>query len=742
MSGNPQAMIEVPPAAASGEFFRWDCVSSHAPHAFPMKPFRIPLLCALGLAAAASSLRAQVEASLVAADASVQAGHPFTVALHFVHQPTWHTYWLNPGTGLATTLTWKLPPGWKAGDIQWPAPEVLTDKDHTVVGNGYEGDLLLPVTLTPPADLPAGAPVELSARADWLMCQNVCKPGSAQLTLALPVGSGSPPADPQWGAKIRAVIAALPAADAGWRVAANRTGKTAITLDVAPSGKGPAAQQPAYLHFFSDDNLIAYDQPQAFAGDGQGGWKAELTVSPDGPAAATLLHGVLTADPGWRPDGSLPGLRIDIPLGGAAILAAGAAPGTASAPEAMGGPPPPATNLIATLALAFVGGLILNLMPCVFPVIGIKILGFVKQSGAERGKVVAHGLIFSAGVILSFWVLAAILAVLRQGGAQLGWGFQLQSPLFIFCLAAAMLIFALNLSGVFEFGLTATSVGSSLQTKSGYSGSFFTGVLATLVATPCSAPFLAPALGAALTLSYAESFLVFTTIAVGLCTPYLLLSIFPGAVKALPRPGAWMETFKQFMAFPLYATVGYLLWVLAGQVPDSALLDAFFGLVIVATGIWTYGRSRALGASSGTSRFALVMGLCLVAAGVWTGWPRPPAPTDIAWAKWSPEAVAQLRADGRIVYVDFTARWCATCQANKKLVFHSAEVLQTFRDKNIATLRGDWTNQDPQITAELAKYHLSAVPFNQVWLPGQADPVLLPQLLSPHIVLAAVNQGH
>ena len=418
---------------------------------------------------------------------------------------------------------------------------------------------------------------------------------------------------------------------------------------------------------------------------------------------------------------------MDIPFG--AALAS-----TAPVPAAA-----PARGLGATLLLAFIGGLILNLMPCVFPVLGIKILGFVNQAGHERGKVVAHGLVFSAGVLLSFWLLAGILAALRAGGDQLGWGFQLQSPAFIFGLAIVMLIFALNMSGLFEFGLGATAVGGDLQAKSGFTGSFFTGVLATLVATPCSAPFLAPALGAALALSTVQSFAVFTAIAIGLSTPYLLLSAFPGAVRILPRPGAWMETFKQFMAFPLYATVGGLLWVLAGQVPDSGLLNAFFGIVLVAMGVWVYGRWRAPGASAGRARFGLIAGLALIAVGAWTGWPRPPAANDIVWEKWSPEAVDRLRADHRMVYVDFTARWCATCQANKKLVFHNDEVLRTFHDRHVATLRGDWTNQDPQITAELAKYHRSAVPFNLVWRPGQDDPVLLPELLTPGIVLKAVR---
>jgi thiol:disulfide interchange protein DsbD len=333
-----------------------------------------------------------------------------------------------------------------------------------------------------------------------------------------------------------------------------------------------------------------------------------------------------------------------------------------------------------------------------------------------------------------------VLAILRAGGDQLGWGFQLQSPVFVFGLAAVMLVFALNMSGLFEFGLSATGTGAGLQMKSGLTGSFFTGVLATVVATPCSAPFLAPALGAALALSTFQSFVVFTAIALGLSLPYLLLSAFPGAVKLLPRPGAWMETFKQFMAFPLYATVGYLVWVLAGQVTENGLLTVFFGLVLIAMGIWVYGRWRAPGSSPGRARFGLVGGLVLLALGAWTGWPQPPAPTDIAWEPWSAERVAQLRTEGRPVYVDFTARWCATCQANKKLVFGSAEVRRVFAEKKFATLRGDWTNRDPKITAELARWSRSAVPFDLIYLPGRPEPIELPELLTAGTVLDAVRK--
>jgi thiol:disulfide interchange protein DsbD len=452
----------------------------------------------------------------------------------------------------------------------------------------------------------------------------------------------------------------------------------------------------------------------------------DLALSPDASPAAARLSGVLMSEDGWRADGSLPGLLVDAAIGAAPPA------GSATAPAAHPG-------LAGTLLLALVGGLILNLMPCVFPVLGIKILGFVNQAGHARAKVVAHGLVFTAGVVLSFWVLAGALAALRAGGEKLGWGFQLQSPAFIFALAAVMLVFALNLSGVFEFGLTATSIGGELQSKSGYSGSFFTGVLATLVATPCSAPFLAPALGEALTLGAVQSFVIFTTIAIGLSAPYLLLSVFPAAVRILPRPGAWMETFKQLMAFPLYGTVGYLLWVLAGQVQETGLLSGFIGLVIVAMGAWVYGRWRAPGASAGRARFGLIAGLGLIAIGAWSGWPHPAAPGDLVWEKWSPSEVTRLRGEGRIVYVDFTARWCATCQANKRLVFHDAKVLRAIRDRHIATVRGDWTNQDPEITAELARYHRSAVPFDLIWIPGRSEPVLLPELLTPGIVLKALG---
>ena len=683
----------------------------------------------LALAAFASGLTAQhVTASLVATEASVQSGRPITVAIRLEHDAHWHTYWLNPGTGYPTSIAWQLPPGWTAGEIQWPSPRIIRDSKGNITGNGYEGVTYLPITLTPPVDLKPGESVALSAQVDWLMCADVCIPGDARVALTLPIRAEPPTPATGHGAEAAASLHSLPDTVPGWEISATRSG--ALTTLRLTAGAEAPVKDPANLWFFAADGFIQYDKPQNVRRGAAGEILLDLPISDSADQTIARLTGVLTSSGSWLAGGALPGLRIDVPLVAAAIppsaLSANAAPAAS-------------TSLLGTLALAFVGGLILNLMPCVFPVLGIKILGFVNQSGNDRRLITLHGVAFTVGVLLSFWALAGALAVLRAGGDQLGWGFQLQSPAFVFGLAAVMLVFALSMSGVFEFGLGATGVGANLQMKDGYSGSFFTGVLATIVATPCSAPFLAPALGAALALPTAESFVVFTTIALGLSVPYLLLSIFPQAVKVLPRPGAWMETFKQAMAFPLYATVGYLVWVLAGQTTESGLLMTLLGLTVIAMAAWLYGRYHAPGSTGGRMRFGLIGGLALLTVGVWLGWPRAAAPTDLVWEAWSPERVTELRAQGRTVYVDFTARWCATCQTNKKVVFSSAEVLATFADRNVVALKADWTNQDARITAELAKWNRSAIPFNLIYRADRPEPQVLPELLTPQIVLDALT---
>lgn len=722
------------------------------------------LLSLTGSLFAASTVRnGAVEASLVARETSIQPGRSFLVALVLDHDEHWHSYWINPGTGYPTSLEWKLPAGFTAGPIIWPTPHVVKDTRGNVTGNGYEHRSYYFVEITPPlpgfgpsekpgqtpggqqtatGSLAPGDSITLHVTADWLMCKDVCMPGNAVLDLTLPVSADEPRENPATARNFNQQFAELPQPISGWQVTATRKDQT-FTLILTPAAG--TTHRPEGLHLFDTAGLIDYAAPQTVREE-NGSIIMSLAAASDAPAAAVRLAGELVSTNGWGPSSVNKGALLDVGIG--AMVLSGNRPNENPGQTRATGNRPPSTGssgLLGTLVLAFVGGIILNLMPCVFPVLAIKILGFVNQSGNDRKKITAHGLVFALGVLVSFWALAGLLLVLRAGGAQLGWGFQLQSPAFVFAMASFLLIFALNLSGLFEIGLSATGVGGKLQMKEGFGGSFFTGALATLVATPCSAPFLAPALGAALALSAGQSILVFTAIAVGLALPYLLLSIFPSAIKLLPRPGAWMETFKQFMAFPLYATVGWLLWVLAGQTKDddNALLLITFGFILIAMAAWVYGRFVQAHGKPRRQRVGLIFAVLLLIGGLYTGWPKdaPTASTDgsyqVTWDKWSPDAITAAQTAGHYVYVDFTARWCATCQTNKAAVFHNDAVLAELAKKKVVLLRGDWTNRDPKITTELARWNRSAVPFNLIYAPGKTEPVILPELLTPDRVLEA-----
>lgn len=689
-------------------------------------------LCVLPAAA-----RAQVEASLVAPKATFPAdAKTVTIGLRLAHQPHWHTYWLQPGTGLPTSLAWQLPPGWSAGPIRWPAPHRVYDTAKNLAGNGYEGTIYLPVDLTPPAGLAPDTPVTLRAKAEWLMCKDVCIPGEAEVSITLtPTAPGAMTTanvtDSAAGEALLATIEGLPTPlPASFGATATRA-PGAKTLRLQLSGLAPPASVEPW--FFDADAAVAYDQPQTKSSAvSTADYSVELVVSDYAPAELTRLRGVLTVGPALA-------YELDLPITAASASDIGHSSSVIDHSEKNGA----GASFAGIIAVAFLGGLILNLMPCVFPVLGLKVMGFVQQAGEDRKKITAHGLVFTTGVLLSFWTLAGVLAILRAGGEQLGWGFQLQEPAFVFALAVVLLAFALNMSGAFEFGLGATSVGGNLQQKQGLSGSFFTGVLATIVATPCSAPFLAPALGAALALPTLASFAVFTAIGLGLSTPYLVLAAYPAAVRALPRPGAWMESFKQGMAFLLYGTVGLMIWILAGQLSGEALLSALLALTLLAFALWLYGCATAPSASGKPRRVPFVLAIVLAVGALAYGWPRAAAPDEIVWEPWSAERVAALRAEGRPIYVDFTARWCFTCQTNKKAVFHgpgSGDVLKTFRDQKIATLRGDWTNRDPLITAELKRWNRAAVPFNLLYLPGRPEPKILPELLTAATVLEALEK--
>jgi thiol:disulfide interchange protein len=405
------------------------------------------------------------------------------------------------------------------------------------------------------------------------------------------------------------------------------------------------------------------------------------------------------------------------------------------------------------LLFAFIGGMILNLMPCVFPVLSIKILGFVQQSGDKPKKIRAHGLVFGLGVLVSFWVLAGSLIALRAGGESLGWGFQLQSPYFVGALLLIMFLFGLSLAGVFEFGTSAISFAGSVKGE-GYTGSFFSGVLATVVATPCTGPFMGPALGFALTLSAVQSMTVFTFLALGMAAPYVILSSFPKSIDLLPRPGAWMETFKQVMAFPMFATCIWLIWLMMAHVGSDGLLFVLGGLLVVSIGAWVYGRWATPVKRTFTRRIATAIALAFVVSGIWILMPSEAAQSavvsedgggpdayGIEWKAFSPELVEEARSRGQPVFIDFTAKWCLTCKANKAVVFGSGEVTQRFKSLGVLMVKADWTKRNPVITEALESFGRSGVPL-YILYDGSVDsaPQVLPELLNPSIVLDALNQ--
>lgn len=396
-------------------------------------------------------------------------------------------------------------------------------------------------------------------------------------------------------------------------------------------------------------------------------------------------------------------------------------------------------SLASLLLLAFAGGLILNIMPCVFPVLGIKIMSVVNQSGEDRRQVVLHGLAYTIGVLVSFWALASVLLALRAAGGQIAWGFQLQSPIFVFLLTVFLFAFGLNMAGLFEVGSSAVGVGSDLTRKSGLGGSFFSGLLATVVATPCAAPFLAPALAYALSLNAIPSLLFFTVIGLGLASPYLVLSLFPKLVGLLPRPGPWMESFKQAMSFLMFATAAFLLWTLAGMVDEYGLLKTLFGLVIVSLACWIYGRWSVPFKPRATRIKAVVLSLLLLVGGLNLAWPESTKHDGLDWQEWSPEKVQALRDEKKPVYIDFTARWCATCQTNK-LTYRSKPLQEEFKRRGIVTLKADWTNNDPRITQALADLDKAAVPVNILYVPDRKEPVMLPEILTVEVVKTALAE--
>jgi thiol:disulfide interchange protein len=676
-----------------------------------------------------------VRAHLASEVSTVAPGQSFWVALEFNIRDGWHTYWRNPGdSGQATTLKWQLPPGFKAGDIVWATPHRF--ELPPLVNYGYAKHAVHLVNIVAPADLEVGAPVVLSAKASWLVCSDVCIPEDAELQLKLPVTAQAGAIDPAQAALFGAARSELPGAQPAASSAHIQDGRFVITL-----GKewGAALSQIKSLAFFPfDEGGIEYAAPQTMT---RAKDAVELAMKlGDQPPQAGTIRGVLLATEQSGSDVNVVPLEIAANLSSPATSAP--APLTTSVETSV-------TSLPVLLLSAILGGLILNLMPCVFPVLSIKAIGLVEQAKRHPAAVRTKGLVFAAGVVSSMLCLAAAMLALRAGGEQIGWGFQLQSPLFVTLLVYLLLAVGLNLSGVFEVGGGLAGVGDSLTQGDSYRASFFTGVLTTLVATPCTAPYMAFAIGAALTQPPIVALCIFAALGLGLALPYLLLSFAPWLRRALPKPGAWMDTLKQFFAFPIYASAAWLLWVLAQQTSSIGLGAALAGAVLIALAAWAYQKSKS------SSRGGRVAALVTASLAVLLACVLPLRFADVAvaspgvsaggahaadeWQPYDAAQVAALAAAGRPLLVNFTASWCLTCLVNERNAFADSAVQEVFRNKNVTLMKGDWTNRDPNITRALAAFGRAGVPLYVVYnsRPGSSEPLVLPQLLTAAIVQSA-----
>ena len=684
---------------------------------------------------------ANVKARLVSEVSAIAPGQSFWVDLDLNIRDGWHTYWRNPGdSGQATTLKWQLPPGFTAGDIVWTTPHRF--ELPPLVNYGYAKHATHLVNITAPRDLKAGAPVLLSAKASWLVCSDVCIPEDADLQLKLPVNGAAGAVDPADAALFTDARGELPSPQFAATTARIQNGQLVISL-----GKewGAALSQITSLAFFPyDEGGIEYAAPQTMS---RGKDSVDLVLKlGDQPPKAATIRGVLLATERSGSESVTVPMEIAAPLSGAG--AASAAGGAQLAPAAAASEKTD-HSLAVLLLFAILGGMILNLMPCVFPVLSIKAIGLVEQAKNHPAAVRAKGLVFAAGVVSSMLGLAGVLLVLRAGGEQVGWGFQLQSPLFVTLLVYLLLAVGLNLSGVFEVGGGLAGVGDGLTQGDSYRASFFTGVLTTLVATPCTAPYMAVAAGAALSQPPFFALCIFAALGFGLALPYLVLSFAPWLRRGLPKPGAWMDTLKQVFAFPIYASAAWLLWVLAQQSSSLGLGAALAGAILIAFAAWAYEKSKSSAsrgrvAALATAALAVLLAIVLPVrfADVAAAASGPSAGGGQAadgWQRYDAAQVAKLNAAGRPLLVNFTASWCLTCLVNERNAFNDSAVQEVFRKKGVTLMKGDWTNRDPAITQALAAFGRAGVPLYVVYngKAGSAEPVVLPQLLTASVVQSA-----
>ena len=680
----------------------------------------------------------RVRAELMAhAPDGVEPGKQVWVGLQIAHQPEWHTYWKNSGdSGLPTMLTWTLPAGVTAGEIAWPVPRKIP------VGNlanyGYEGKLLLPVPLTiSPQFKPSllGGDLEVKLKADWLVCRKECVPEEGSFVLKIPVRSTTAMNrdvfEAAFQAQPRPVLGStggiIP--DSQVQIDGNAIRLTVHGLPVQLRGKT--------LELFPETpEVIETAAPYTQAWNGAA-WTATVPLSAQRSGSPSVMPVVLA-------DGAQ-AYRAELKVLGQwpnVTAAAAVSPALEEALRSNAGAAPaaPSIGFFAALLGALLGGMILNLMPCVFPVLAIKVVGFTRHADDRRGHRIS-GLAYTAGVVLSFIALGALVLGLRAAGQQLGWGFQLQSPAVVATLAALFTVIGLNLAGLFEFGAFLPSSLATLESRHPVGNSFLSGVLSVAIASPCTAPFMGASVGLAIGLPAVQALMIFAAVGVGMALPYLAASLVPAVARMLPRPGAWMDVFRKLMAFPMFATVAWLVWVLGQQsgIDGAGALLAL--LVALAMVLWAFTlRGRARGIVSAISVASLALLTWSIGPSVTRAQAAAPIAANAAgWQAWEPGRVDQLLATGQPVFVDFTAAWCVTCQYNKKTTLSNRDVLADLATKKVALLRADWTRRDPAITAALGQLGRNGVPVYVMYQQGRA-PVVLSEVLGVEEVRSVISK--
>ena len=702
------------------------------------------------LATAATAAQPNTSARLVLSADTARAGEVVWAGIHLTMAPDWHTYWRNPGeSGLATSIEWHLPPGVSAGAIHWPLPE-----SHTAAGMTtfiYHDQTMLLVPLTLAANLPEGV-IEVKADVAWLECKEACLPGDAAVSARLTVGPKAEPSKEaaeieKWKARIPVPNPAIEATVAWVLEPDGDSGEIAI------EGRVSDGFVPTDFYPYADD---AYEiRPEVKPLEAPTGrFRFSKTLKRFATDFPTALPGLLI-HPGTG-HGDVRAHEVNLTFASAGPSASAADPDSSTAQTTQQSP---RTLLWKMLVLGLLGGLILNIMPCVLPVIALKILGFVQQSKEEPRRVRQLGLLYGLGVLTSFMVLAGVVIGVRSAGEAASWGMQMQNSFFRMALTVVVTLVALNLFGVFEVTLGGRAIGAAagLASKEGNAGAFFNVVLATALATPCTAPFLTVALGFAFTQPAHVIVLMFAATALGLAAPYMILSWHPAWLKFVPKPGRWMERFKVAMGFPMLATAIWLFDLTAPAYGQAGVLWIGLFLVTLALAAWILGEF----VQRGQRRRGLAgaIALCLLIAGYTVSlerqlrWRQPASqnatadvvrdsPEGLAWHRWSPEAVERARADGRIVLVDFTAKWCLTCQANKRLAIDIPSVRVKLDELGGVAFRADYTNKDPRIAAELKRYERAGVPLVLVFPRKVTGPaIILPTALTPGLVLEALGRA-